>query len=147
MEPTKKYIFLDIDGVLASEESSNTDKSLWYNEFAYPFDSVCVHYLNEILNKSDADIILTSDWRKVYDLDELDLIFKFNKVIKSPVSVTKSVGDRNREIELYIQENSIDNFCILDDMELETFSGKFVRCISKSGITEKEYLKVLEIFN
>jgi len=56
-----KYIFLDIDGVLNSEE--------WYEERAhvkYPQSEFCpknIELLNDLIEKTGAEVIISSCWR------------------------------------------------------------------------------------
>lgn len=133
-----KYIFLDIDGVLTTiSESMDTDNLLYWkdNSWAkklnvhYPFNEECVKILNDILKETGAEIILTSDWRKHKTLEQLDIIFKNNGVIKSPIDITPNYRDhysnfeyaRSIEIVHYIAENTIDinNIVVLDDLNLE----------------------------
>lgn len=134
----KKYIFLDIDGVLTTlSESMDTDNLLYWkdNSWAknlnvhYPFNEDCVKILNDILKETGAEIILSSDWRKHKTLEQLDIIFKNNGVIKSPIDITPNYRNnysnfeyaRSVEIVHYIAENTIDinNIVVLDDLNLE----------------------------
>lgn len=134
----KKYIFLDIDGVLTTlSESMDTDNLLYWkdNSWAknlnvhYPFNEDCVKILNDILKETGAEIILSSDWRKHKTLEQLDIIFKNNGVIKSPIDITPNYRNnysnfeyaRSLEIVHYIAENTIDinNIVVLDDLNLE----------------------------
>lgn len=134
----KKYIFLDIDGVLTTiSESMDTDNLLYWkdNSWAknlnvhYPFNEDCVKILNDILKETGAEIILSSDWRKHRTLEQLDIIFKNNGVIKSPIDITPNYRNnysnfeyaRSVEIVHYIVENTIDinNIVVLDDLNLE----------------------------
>ena len=134
----KKYIFLDIDGVLTTiSESMDTDNLLYWkdNSWAknlnvhYPFNEDCVKILNDILKETGAEIILSSDWRKHRTLEQLDIIFKNNGVIKSPIDITPNYRNnysnfeyaRSVEIVHYIAENTIDinNIVVLDDLNLE----------------------------
>ena len=133
-----KVIFLDIDGVLATEESS---KMPWHEEFTYPFDTSCVSIFNRILQKTSAEIVLTSDWRLPFqnDLSTLERLFKYNGVSKSPIDVTPDFGkNRNKEILSYLHKNSskIGSFLILDDMDLKIHPLQFIRCNIKNGLNQ-----------
>lgn len=108
-----KIIFLDIDGVLATANDFGVgkDKNEWD---AYRFDAKCVKVLNEILEETDAEIILSSDWKKSYTLLEMRGIFAHNGVIKGPIGVTPNSqyyadgfleGGRGYEIKQWIQLN------------------------------------------
>jgi hypothetical protein len=145
-----KIIFLDIDGVIAIEESSTLK---WHDEFSYPFDVTCVAIFNRILKKTSAEIVLTSDWRRAFnnDLEALNLLFKHNEVIKSPIDVTTDFGkDRNKEISEYIYKYSdkISSFLILDDMDLKVHSLRFIRTNLNEGLKQKGVEeKAIEILN
>lgn len=132
-------IILDIDGVLATDECSHKEN---HDLFAYPFDKECVSIFNELLLKTNAEIVLSSDWRLMYnnDLEMLDGLFKHNGVIKSPKDVTSNYGrDREKEIVSYLEKNvdNINKFAILDDTDLKIFPSNFVRCNINEGIKEK----------
>ncbi len=144
MERTKEpYIFLDIDGVLATNQMPKVSKSEWYNDKAYPFNKNCVNILNKILAKTDAHIILSSDWRRVFDLDELDKIFKFNQVIKSPIDTTSVLFNRDNEIRNYVITKHLSKFVIIDDSYLLGFQERFIRTNPQKGL-QSEHLKRIE---
>lgn len=161
----KKTIFLDIDGVLAThiEFIMSTKKFRDKNELAkelslpYPFNKKCVKIFNEILDETDADIVLSSDWRIHWNLEQLDKIFKFNGVKKSPIDVTgrKFISmnsyDRNRvaEINEYKEKNDVGTFVVIDDMGLDIyFMENFVKTKDTEGIKQlgikNKILKILQ---
>lgn len=135
-------IFLDLDGVLTTiEESLGYQKEFWDNnpwakneKIPHPFNGLCVETLNEILREFECEIVLSSDWKKRRSLKELDFIFKNFGVIQSPISVTKNLRVefnfehcRAMEIMHFIAENMIENFIILDDLDLDKiFSSKMI---------------------
>jgi hypothetical protein len=136
-----KVIFLDIDGVLATayEFLMNKQKFQKKNYVAehlnipYPFNDGCVKVFNEILLKTNAEIVLSSDWRKFWTLEELDLIFRFNGVIKSPMAVTDidpvsmSWLEKNRagEIGKYLVNNrDIEQWVAIDDLNMSQFMAQ-----------------------
>lgn len=136
------YIILDIDGVLATEATS---KLPHHELYAYPFDKECVSVFNEILKKSSAEIILSSDWRLMYhyDLDVIDEIFKHNGVFKSPIGFTLNFGDRGKDITDFIETNinRISQFLILDDLDLKIYPENFIRCDIHSGLIQEGILE------
>lgn len=135
------YLFLDIDGVLCTEFEFwvNTQEFMLENKWAkelkvpYPFNSKCVKNYNKILStRNDIKIILSSDWRKHWSLEQLDVIFKNNNVIKSPEDTVKlSSGyfgnmlekDRMALIESYLIDNGLidKNWIIIDDLNIRGF--------------------------
>jgi hypothetical protein len=131
-------IFLDIDGVLATNKQymMNRKKFQDKNDIAkelrirYPFDPKCVKVFNEILDITGADIVLSSDWRVHFSLEDLDKIFKFNGVNKSPIDITTSeiasfgnlTMNRAFQIGEYATRNNITNYVVIDDLNV----GKYM---------------------
>jgi hypothetical protein len=164
----EKYIFLDIDGVLATSKEfhMNTQKFWKESEWAknlkvpYKWNNSSVKIFNEILEVTNAEIILSSDWRKHWNLEELDLIFKQNGVIKSPKNTTIKYSEifdhdfRNRasQIESYIRTNTfIDEkeqptclWVILDDLPLKQFFPDHLKD-RVFQTTEKEGIKISKL--
>lgn len=139
-----KTIFLDIDGVLVVSDNADED----YSENPPPFDPECVKVLNQILSETNAIIVLSSTWKKVWDLKRLDFIFKFNGVIKSPLDITADLNNREKEITDYVLRKAVNDFVILDDMELDIFPKNFVQCKFEVGLKQagmlEEVLNILE---
>jgi hypothetical protein len=162
----KPIIFLDLDGVMCTlNEYFQSVKNFWEKyDFArdigmqYRFNPGCVKVLNQILKITDADIVLTSDWREDYDLQTLDNIFKFNEVIKSPIDVTDVYSKNMQELEKfraseindYIYKKNIANYVIIDDLDLSPFvpKDKFIQTTNREGIKQsnikEKILKILQ---
>lgn len=140
----EKVIFLDIDGVLATEECyMNTEFK--FGKHIYKWNSECVKVLNEVLSETDAVIVLSSDWRTFFDLQTLDEIFKWNNVIKSPIDVTDDQRytfgrrlelDRIHQIGRFLKDNQIKNWVAIDDLNLKSdIVENFVRVEETEGIS------------
>ena len=144
-----KVIFLDIDGVLALTYGFSLPQSEWLWNTAYPFDKECVDVLNEILKITDAEIVLTSQWRVDYSEDELDEIFEWNKIIKNPVAVTDDAKGFARcfEIELFLEENNVHKFVIIDDMPLDCFPNRFINTSMESGLNASHIKRITDLLN
>jgi hypothetical protein len=102
----------------------------------YPFNVKCVNAFNRILTEvDDVEIILSSDWRKNWSLENLDKIFKHNGVIKSPIDTTIKTSTywgewfekkRMSDIEGYLREHNMvneemtihTNWIIIDDLNV-----------------------------
>ncbi len=95
----------------------------------------------------DVKIILTSSWRTVFDAEKQNQIFQENGVIQMPYGQTLDFGYTNRaeEINAYLNKREIENFVILDDMEIEGFDAHFVRTNPSMGLTEDDLKKVNDI--
>lgn len=152
---TNKMIFLDIDGVLATITQYNLTQNSksWVKKYnVYPFDKKCVKVLNEIIENIDVEIVISSDWRQYYTIEELGDIFQINGIIKKPIDVTEmfstsSIGlEKNRALEIlsYVEKNKINNWIAIDDLDMSHWlKNKFVLCgrvnegIKQSGLKEK----------
>ena len=148
----KKVIFLDIDGVLATDKEFCTNRTKFRNKnetarelrIPYPFNKKAVDVFNEILDATDAEIVLSSDWRMHWDLEELDGIFKFNGVKKSPIAVTNQFkrkmssdleDDRAHQIIEFKREHNLTNWVAIDDLDLSFALGDhFFLTKSNDGI-------------
>lgn len=167
-------IYLDIDGVLATYKQYKTKKSSphYLSEFdCYPYDEKCVKIFNDILEETDAEIILSSDWSLHYNLEQMDAIFKHNGIIKSPYDIAHPKGfklsstaaiNRGFSIDehLFYHQHEFGNYVIIDDLDITHYNNKwsqertidydnFVHCsrgdfegIKQKGIKEK-ILKIL----
>ena len=134
-----KVIFLDIDGVLATDKEFMTNRTKFRKKHPamdelkvpYPWNKGAVKVLNEILDETEAEIVLTSDWRLHWNLDELKGIFTWNGVKKHPIAVTNvtyvsmsNLGmNRSCEIDTYIVEHNIENYVVIDDLNI----GKYMK--------------------
>ena len=157
IDEKKNYLMLDIDGVISVEPDFYTKRRLPapYGD-CYPFNKKCIKILNEIIEETDCEIVLTSDWRLFLNLKEANDVFKLNNVIKSPIGYTKSLYDifadsrnlaqiRVMEISDFIVKNNIKHFAVVDDLVMlpSPFEERFIHCgriregIKQSGLKEK----------
>lgn len=101
-----KVIFLDNDGVicLSNNWGSRFKKSKSYSnpnpggfvpvEFRFDnFDKKSVEVLNKIVEDTNADIVVSSDWRYHATLDELGEYYLSQGIIKKPIGVTSFTKD------------------------------------------------------
>jgi hypothetical protein len=144
-----KVIFLDIDVVLATLNEFNMNRfaPLYVHQYnIYPFNKRCVKALNELLKITAAEIILSSDWRTFFSLEEMQDIFKINGVIANPMAATPDLHGQHKakrleeirilEIQSFLKENTVERFVVLDDLDMsEAFGEKFIGCFnSREGI-------------
>ena len=133
-----KVIFLDIDGVVALDKQFYMNRAKFHKKHPamtelgvpYPWDVDACNVLNEILDATGAVIVLSSDWRLHWNLDDLKGIFTWNGVKKSPIAVTdnnyRSFTDLERErageIGSYVEAMGLTNYVVIDDLNI----GKFM---------------------
>ena len=151
----KSTIFLDIDGVLALPKQYHGRKTDIYG--AYGFDVTCVKILNEIVDATNAEIVLSSDWKLNYDMDTMNNIFNFNGIKTYIVHYTPSLWGvkydnlkqleecRANEILQYVRNHKIVNYVAIDDLNLSKWidDEHFVLCarmnegIKQTSLKEK----------
>lgn len=111
-------IFLDIDGVLNSDKYfdsiSNKECMNLVDRLMLDIDVSKVKILLEIINKTNAKIVITSSWRrmKLYPYIKERLISMGLPVVGETPFIE---GRRGEEIKSYLLENRVSNYCIIDD--------------------------------
>jgi hypothetical protein len=149
-----KVIFLDNDGVicLSSNWGSRHKKQKKWDgkklsmtsreipvEYRFDnFDKKAIKILNEILEKTGAEIVVSSDWRLYATLDELGEYYLSQGIIKAPIGITnKKLIDcdvpnnfiwsrawdleqtRSLEIHQYLKDNpQITHWVAVDDLNM-----------------------------
>ena len=107
-------LFLDLDGTIclsnnwggrskkwAKYRSENPETSKFINDAPVEvrfddFDKKAIKVLNEILEETGAEIVVSSDWRCHANLEELGEYFISQGILKKPVGVTKLLGQCNQ---------------------------------------------------
>jgi hypothetical protein len=150
-----KVIFLDNDGVIclsnnwggrskkwAKYRSANPESSRVLNDAPVDvrfdnFDTKAIKILNEILELTGAEIVVSSDWRFHANLDELGEYYVSQGISKKPIGVTKRLGEcdqpidfpwsktfdleqsRSLEINQYLKDHpEITNWVAVDDLNM-----------------------------
>jgi hypothetical protein len=150
-----KVIFLDNDGVIclsnnwggrskkwAKYRSANPETSKYHNDAPVEirfddFDKKAVKILNEILNETGAEIVVSSDWRYRATLEELGEYYLSQGISKKPIGVTKRLGEcdqpenfiwsrqwdleqsRSLEILQYLRDNpEVTEWVAVDDLNM-----------------------------
>jgi hypothetical protein len=103
-------IFLDHDGVicLSSEwggrfkKQRKVGRKLSQSILSLPiearfdnFNKKAVGVLNEILEETDAEIVVSSDWKRWANLEEMGLYYESQGIKKKPIGFTKFVNECN----------------------------------------------------
>ena len=141
-----KVIFLDHDGVicLQSECGGRFDNSEGLDSIFDKFNTGAIKVLNEILAETDAEIVVSSDWRFHVDLATMQELYKVRGIIKSPIAYTgsliigKSVSDLelNRQAEIkdwLLKHPEVTHWVAIDDMNM---SDEFInQRYGQNGLT------------
>lgn len=157
-----KLIYVDIDGPLATDGCEKTTYETKWHKKLYRMNPDCVAILNEVLNSTGADMIVSSDWRRPFNLEQLGEIFEWNNIIKKPIGITSfetiSFGNlalnRIHQIKLSVAELEPEKWVAIDDLNLSTSYGEvsglknYVMIDPIEGLTGKnkkvELLKYLQ---
>ena len=176
-----KIIFLDHDGVicLGSEFGSRfkkqkrsvaqtiADESIPVIERFDNFNKKAINVLNQILEETDAEIVVSSDWRRWANLEELGEFYELQGIIKKPIALTPALPsfapdtaalfdwkrwyERTRIVEIkeYLKNNEVESWVAVDDMDMSLTAfednglSNFVHTprlyegIKQSGVKEK----------
>mmetsp|Transcript_2776 Transcript_2776/g.8423 ORF Transcript_2776/g.8423 Transcript_2776/m.8423 type:complete len:206 (+) Transcript_2776:267-884(+) len=147
-ETPRKIIFLDIDGVLHSFDCSST-----------LFCSLQMLVLKEIVDKTGAGIVLTSNWRRTragmkevsYHLKDFGM-----KVYSKTIDLRRNTAKaRAQEIYMWLKQHpEVDSWLVLDDLNLlkysneqhlQILSNNFVRTNPLVGLTRDDLRPCLQI--
>ena len=158
----KTIIFLDLDGVLITQWSELQPIETRFKEFAKPFQKQGVDIINQIIDEYNAEIVLSSDWRYVFNKQMLGEYFKMNEINQIPIPMPydyrsefrdkKSYPNykelrRSKEIEMYVTEHKIKRFVIFDDLALMCFPDNFIKTEFSIGLTIEYKERVKTILN
>ena len=101
----KKIVFLDFDGVMVTDRHLMhlTDaKSPLRDECGSKFDPVCVEYLTQIIDTTDAGIVVTSTWKMERGLDGMQRMWQARHLPGKVVGVTPDIDTIHRGDETII---------------------------------------------
>ena len=151
-----KLIFLDHDGVIclsnnwggrikkfAKYRSANPDTSKDIKDapvsFRFDdFDKKAIKNLNEILEETGAEIVVSSDWKLYATLEELGEYYEEQGIIKKPIALTDNLKDctvhgddfiwstmwdseqmRTIEIKQYLHDHpEVTHWVVIDDLNM-----------------------------
>ena len=164
-----KIIFLDHDGVIClSNNWGSRMKNLkkWGGrkmsmtlrevpvEYRFDnFDKKAVKILNDVLEQTGAEIVVSSDWKLHGTLEDMGAYYELMGVVKKPIAFTPNLDtpnstlelNRSLEIQKWLKDNDGDfKWVSVDDLDMSLFLGdNFVLTpkenegIKQSGIREK----------
>ena len=147
-----KIIFLDHDGVIclstewggrfkkqkkAGRKLSQSVSSLPVKSRFDNFNKKAINILNEILEETNAEIVVSSDWKRWANIEEMGEYYESQGLKKKPIGFTKFLQDcevpqnfpwsrtydleqsRSLEIKQYLQEHSeITHWVAVDDLNM-----------------------------
>lgn len=159
-----KLLFLDMDGVLNSEQSAHYfwwkkhDRQCYMQEWA-ELDPICCSNLNKLLEElPDCKVVISSTWRTHFELEEWDKhadeyfpALKGRIIGKTPVIRESFRGFTPRGVEItqWLKDNGHSDtpFVILDDnADMEGCMVNLVQTDPNVGLTWDDIKAVLNLF-
>lgn len=146
-----KIIFLDIDGVLNSEET--VKRRIRSDKGFIGIDPYLVAIFNRIIFAIDAKIVLSSSWRILPDSQQevRDRVMDFIDMTKHPFQ--KENGEwsvRGDEIQEWLSRHpEVTKYAILDDDTdgMRQHGDNYFRTYWEEGLTEEIAKKVVDHLN
>lgn len=124
-----KIIFLDFDGVMDTAYYGHVlgkEGLPCQDEFGAVFDPNCVRYLKEIIDKTGAEIVITSSWKSLMTYKELLNMWEQRALPGNVIDMTPSTPEcrrRGDEIDAWLKECNEDcQYVILDDIDESNFN-------------------------
>ena len=155
-----KIIFLDIDGVLNGRYTEET-----FEGYVFVSDEK-VQLLKEIIDSTDAQVVLSSSWRRgwflkdhypSYSGEEIWLFDALQQKLGEYgielMDYTEELGHRGEEISKWLKAYTgepIDSYVVLDDMneeELRPHAKQLIQTDAGSALTEKDVELAIKLLN
>lgn len=159
----EKYLFLDIDGVLVNDYYNYRD------EYGMLFAPECVKQLRNIIENTNAKIIISSTWKeygikflnelwqerympgKIHDLTpSLTMTYYMDNKTKESFSLPET-HSKGLEINAWLEMNASGyyNYCIIDDecFFLAQQLQHHIQTNSREGLTALDAEKVIQMLN
>lgn len=154
----RKIIFLDIDNVLNCRTTKEKIPVSGY----LGIENRLVKILRRITDETDAKIVLTSTWKEGWHEDYAKcknwVKYLRNELKKEDLEILditpeeKHWSNRGVSIKEWLAKNKTDEYVIIDDILFAEFIEfdlikHFVKTNPKTGITEENAEKAIEILN
>ena len=157
-----KLVFLDWDGVLNSRTFFNaqanraTDAKILLFDYDEMLDTKAVALINQLIDKTEAKVVISSSWRINHSLEELNEILKKFGATFEAIDITPRLPEeRGIEIQTYLdyvksKGDIVDSFIVIDDdSDMAHFrnTDQFIKTTFEYGFTEwhlEQAIKVLK---
>ncbi len=122
----KKIIFLDFDGVLTTDAYlSSLEDEQRCDRYGFVFNPVCVEALGNLLEKIEAEIVITSSWINDMSLWRGRRMWKYRNMPGKILDILRNDSmDRGWKIDLWLSNHGNPEYLIVDDMDERQFLAK-----------------------
>lgn len=160
-----KIIFLDFDGVINSMKFAEELAAKFEAEgksinLRHMIDPAAVSRLNHLIHETDAKVVVSSTWRKYFDLPTLrelleakgfqgDVIGITPDLSWEPLEIPWKRHERGLEIEKWIKDNQPDAIFVIldDDSDMGNLHHRFVQTSWVLGLLDEHIIKAKELLN
>lgn len=153
--PRKLTLFVDIDGVLNTEDHLRKQVRAKGYSSGMNWCPLAMAHLKLIVEYYNGQVVVTSTWRHNHSLRQLKVLFEDNGlpgehvVGVTPSLIYENSGKMTRgdEIRRWVRDNlnpeEIPRYVILDSMDegLSQFGERFIHCDPRVGFADKEKVK------
>ncbi len=154
----RKIIFLDFDGVMVTEkylEQLMADGYSIEDDYGSFFDSNCVKNLKEIIDFTDAGIVVTSTWKMNMGLDGIQAMWETRNLPGKVVGITPDIDPVHRgdEIAAWLAtQTGAVRYAIIDDCPILDFFNEdqlphLFKVDEMTGLDEETAKKVITYLN
>jgi hypothetical protein len=152
-----KILFLDIDGVLnsrtfydANVQEIGRESSFFWRAVAELDPNACA-MVNQLCEEEDLKIVISSTWRKLHKVHEIEAMFNKRGLFAEIVGTTPSINEsRGHEIAEFIKSRpdlQIEAYVIVDD-DSDMLAGQFfVRTEWSIGIQPENIDQIKEVLH
>ena len=98
-----KVLFLDHDGVICLNNNFGTRfkkgksvRNMWEKPVIDRFDNFdkkAITVLNDIINQTDCEIVISSDWKRWATVEEMGEYYESQGIVKKPLDFTPNLSD------------------------------------------------------
>lgn len=149
-------LFLDIDGVLNSHEwyeknvkQIHSESSMFWRSVAELDPAACA-LINKFCEEEELKIVITSTWRKLHDVFQIEAMFKKKGLFAEVFDKTPDLKGKARgyEIQEYLDNTpGIEKYVILDDDSDMLTGQQFVRTRWTVGVQPDDIEIAKEVLN
>ncbi len=163
----RNVIFLDIDGVLqpcrsqkrygydleqTKREAAEKTGDKGYLELDkydigsvyYDWDKTAVEHLHDFLWHNDAEIVISSDWKRFRTIDELRLLFRLHNLDEYITDIVpyRTGTSKPEEIGEYLRQHpKLVSYVVIDDLDMEKYFRGHTVCTAKERCLTAEYMQ------